>query len=227
LRDLEAKITQNQGEMTANFQEIKQLQAELSQKQAERERTRIETQQKVQQLDLEITQLESKIAETNNLLVTARSELTRLNLKAPVDGTVLALNLQNTGEVVKPGDTIIEIAPEGAKLVLSATLPNQEAGFITEGMPVKIKLDAYPYQDYGVINGTVSSVSADAKSDEKLGEVYQLDITLDKNYIKDEGKQVKFKAGQTATADIIIRHRRIADILIDPIRQLQKDGVKL
>jgi HlyD family secretion protein len=148
-------------------------------------------------------------------------------LKAPVDGTVLALNLQNTGEVVKPGDTIIEIAPEGAKLVLSATLPNQEAGFITEGMPVKIKLDAYPYQDYGVINGTVSSVSADAKSDEKLGEVYQLDITLDKNYIKDEGKQVKFKAGQTATADIIIRHRRIADILIDPIRQLQKDGVKL
>ncbi|AFZ34959.1 secretion protein HlyD family protein [Stanieria cyanosphaera PCC 7437] len=227
LRDLEAKITQNKGELATNLEEIKQLQAELTQKRAEREQIRLETQQKVQQLDLEIIQLESKIAETKNLLATARTKLAQFNLKAPVDGTVLTLNLQNTGEVVQPGDTVIEIAPEGANLMLSATLPNQEAGFVTKGMPVKIKLDAYPYQDYGVINGTVESVSADAKSDEKLGEIYQLDIALDKNYIKDRGKQIEFKAGQTATADIIIRHRRIADILIDPIRQLQKDGVKL
>lgn len=227
LRDLEAKITQNKGDLATNLEEIKQLQAEMTQKRAEREQTRLEAQQKIQQLDLEIIQLQSKISETKNLLATARTKLAQFNLKAPIDGTVLTLNLQNIGEIVKPGDTLIEIAPQGAKLMLLATLPNQEAGFITKGMPVKIKLDAYPYQDYGVINGTVDSVSADAKSDEKLGEIYQLDIALDKNYINDEGQTVKFKAGQTATADIIIRHRRIADILIDPIRQLQKDGVKL
>lgn len=227
LRDLEAKITQNRGDLATNLREIKQLQAELTQKQAQQQQTRLEAQQKTQQLDLEIIQLESKIAETKNLLATARTKLRQFDLKAPVDGSVLTLNLQNTGEVVQPGDTLVEVAPQGAKLILSATVPNQEAGFVTKGMPVKIKLDAYPYQDYGVIQGTVKSISSDAKSDEKLGEVYKLDIALDKNYINEEGKQVQFKAGQTATADIIIRHRRIADILIDPIRQLQKDGVKL
>jgi HlyD family secretion protein len=52
-------------------------------------------------------------------------------------------------------------------------------------------------------------------------------VALDRNSVTANNQTIHFKTGQTATADIIIRHRRIADILLDPIRQLQKGGINL
>jgi len=52
-------------------------------------------------------------------------------------------------------------------------------------------------------------------------------VALQRNYVSENHQTVRFKAGETAAADIIIRRRRIADILLDPIRQLQKGGIDL
>jgi HlyD family secretion protein len=106
-------------------------------------------------------------------------------------------------------------------------LPNQEAGFIKLGMPVQVKLDAFPYQDFGVVSGKVTSISPDAKTDERLGPVYRVEVALDRNYVAANQQTIPFKAGQTATADIIIRRRRIVDVLLEPFRQLQKGGINL
>jgi hypothetical protein len=62
--------------------------------------------------------------------------------------------------------------------------------------------------------------------DEKLGAVYRVEVTLERDSLKGAGKTA-FKAGKTATADIVIRRRRIADVLLAPIRQLQKGGINL
>ena len=94
-------------------------------------------------------------------------------------------------------------------------------------MPVNLKFDAYPYQDYGTIAGTVISISPDAQTDEKFGSVYHLEIALSRNYVLESGKKIQLKAGQTAQADIIIRRRRIAEILLSPLRELQSNGVNL
>lgn len=92
---------------------------------------------------------------------------------------------------------------------------------------MQVKFDAYPYQDYGIVPGKVLSISPDAKPDEQLGPVYQVEVALDRDYVTTKDQNIKFKAGQTAAADIIIRRRRIVDILLDPIRQLQKGGMDL
>jgi hemolysin D len=94
-------------------------------------------------------------------------------------------------------------------------------------MEVQVKFDAYPYQDYGIVSGEVTDISKDSKSDEKLGQVYTVEIDLDKDYVTDDGQKIEFRAGQTATADIVIRRRRIIDVLLDPIRQIGQDGNKL
>ena len=227
VRQLQAQITQNQGDLLIAAQEVEQAQAELVAQQAEAQRIQLEALQKVQQLDVEISQLQGKIVETKNLLVSAQTKLQSKYLRTPVNGVVLSLDLKNTGEVVDPGQTLAEVAPHGVPLVVSATLPNQEAGFIEPGMPVQVKLDAYPYQDYGVIPGQVTAISADAKSDEKFGEVYRVEIKLEKDHITENQEIIPFKAGQTVSADIIIRHRRIIDVLLDPIKQIQKDGINL
>ncbi|MBW4647666.1 MAG: HlyD family efflux transporter periplasmic adaptor subunit [Kastovskya adunca ATA6-11-RM4] len=227
LRDRTSAITTSEGELASALEEVERSQSEFARKQAEGRNIKNEAEEQIQQLKVEITQLEAKIAETKNLLVSAQAKLQQRFLYAPVDGVVLSLNLQNTGEVVQPGQTLAEIAPQKVPLVLSAVLPNQEAGFVEKGMSVQVKFDAYPYQDYGIIPGKVVSISSDAKADERLGAVYRVEVALDRNYVTAQQEKIFFKAGQTATADIIIRRRRIADVLFDPLKQLQKGGINL
>lgn len=227
LRDRTSAIAQSQGELKQTFAQIDQLQAGLTQKQAEGRRTQIETQQKLQQLKLELTDLKAQIADKQNLLASAKAKLKQKFLYAPIDGIVSSLNVHNSGEVVEPGQTIAEIAPQGSPLILQASLPNHEAGFVKPNMPVQVKIDAYPYQDYGIVTGKISKISPDTKPHEKLGAVYQVRVALDRNYVRDNNRTIEFKVGQTATAEIVIRRRRIADFLLDPFQQLQKGGIKL
>lgn len=227
LRQMEASITQSQGDLVSGQKQVEQLQAELAQKKAERQRIELEAQQKAEQIKLEMSQTEAKIAETKNQLAGAASLREKRALRSPVAGTVLSFNVTNTGKVVQSGETVAEIAPQGSPLVLSAALPDREAGFIKKGMPAQVKFDAYSYQDYGAIPGKVISVSPDAKSDERLGAVYQVKIELERNYVTSDLKKILFKPGQTATADIVIRQQRIIDVLLDPIKKLKQDGIDL
>jgi HlyD family secretion protein len=227
LREVKSRISQSEGNLATALKEAEKLQAGLDQKQAEATRNKLETQQQINQLEMEITNLNAKIAETQNLLVSAGTRLKQRFLKAPVDGMILSMNLENVGEVVQAGQTIAEIAPQGAPLVLSALLPNREAGFVEEGMTVKVKLDAYPFQDYGIVSGTVISISSNTKVDQQLGAAYRVKVKLDRDHVSEDGERIKFKPGQTATADIVIRRRRIIDVLFDPFRQLHKDGINL
>jgi hemolysin D len=241
LRERQRTITQTQGEIQQTLAQIQRLEVERNQALAEPNRLQaqgnqlaaqgqkslIEAQQKIQQLEVQNSQIQAKIAENEKLLTRAKAELKQLSLSAPVDGVVLSLNVSNIGEVLKPGQTVAEIAPDNAPLVLSSVLPNREAGFVKTNMSAQIKFDAFPYQEYGLVSGKVTSISPDSKPDEKLGTVYRLEISLDRNAKSANERTIQLKAGQTASADIIIRRRRIIDIILDPIRQLKKGGISL
>jgi hemolysin D len=138
---------------------------------------------------------------------------------------VTDLTVHNIGEVTKPGETFAEIMPNGASLVLSAFLPNQEAGFVKEGMTVKMKFNAFPYQRYGTVPGKVLFIAPDAIIDKKLGSGYRVEVALDQPAIG--GQETSLKAGQTATAEIVTRQRRIIDILVEPLKQMQKSDLSL
>ncbi|MBE9041670.1 HlyD family efflux transporter periplasmic adaptor subunit [Oscillatoriales cyanobacterium LEGE 11467] len=225
LRDRQSRISENHGRLEQAAAEADRLYAELAQKKAEGERTQLEIQQQVHQLEIQIAGIEAQMAQTSNLLSSAEAKLERRFLYAPVDGVILALHLNHSGEVVQPGQTIAEIAPEEAPLVLSAKLPDREAGFIEVGMPAQIKFDAYPFQEYGLVEGTVASIAPDSESLPEMGEVFEVEIELARNYVTEEGAKINFKSGQTADAEIVIRRRRIVDVLLDPLRQLKEGGV--
>jgi multidrug efflux pump subunit AcrA (membrane-fusion protein) len=241
LRDRQRSITESQGELQQSLTDLNRLQAEqqqvldepsrlqaeLATKQAQATADQVQAQQKIQQLEVEKTQLQAKFNQNEKLLTKAIAELKQHSLTAPVDGVVSSLNIHHIGEVVQAGQTVAEIAPREAPLILAAKLPNPEAGFVKTGMPVQVKLDAYPYQNYGLVTGFVRSISPDAKQDKQQGEVYQVEVALNRNYVTADHQTIQFKAGQTATAEIIIRRRRIADLLLDPIKQLQKGGINL
>lgn len=227
LRDRQRSITQTQGEIEQAKAEGDRLQVGLAQKRAEADRIKLASQQQIQQLKVELTQLQAKITEMENLRASAKTKLKQRFLYAPIDGLVSSLKIQHEGEVVQPGQIVAEIAPENASLVLLAKLPDREAGFVKVGMPVQVKLDSYPYQDYGIISGNVVSISSDSQPDQQLGIIYKVEVNLERNYVTANNQEIKFKSGQTATADIIIRSRRILDVFLDPIKKMQKGTLDL
>lgn len=223
-RDLQSRLTESQGQLEQAQAEKERLLAQFDQKKAEGERNQLEIQDQIQKLEVELTQIQARLAETRNLLAIAQTQLEDRFLYAPVDGVILSSSIDHSGEVIQAGQTLAEVAPSSAQLVLSAKLPNQDAGFVELGMPVQVKFDAYPYQEYGLISGKVTSISPDTKPDQQLGEIYKVEITLERNYVTEDQEKIYFKPGQTASAEIIIRRRRIIDIMLDPIRQLKEGG---
>ena len=227
IRQHERTLTQNQGELQDAQLQEQQLRAELAQKQAEGKTQQLQTQQQIQQLQVELSQINAKIQDTQNLIKAAETKLRKFSLKAPVDGVVSLLAVRNAGQVIQPGQTFAEIAPQKASLVLSTMMSSREAGFVRVGMPVQIKFDAFPYQDYGVVPGRVTTISPDVQMDEKLGAVYRVDVAIDRSALSQKQQKLQFKTGQTASAEIVTRQRRIIDVLLEPIKRLQAGNINL
>lgn len=225
LRTQQQRITETEGKFMQAQEELNRLQLQLTQKQTEAERIQLESQQRIEQLELELSTLKAEIVDTQNRRTMAKTQLNNRFLYAPIDGVVISLELKNPGEVVQPGQMIAAIAPDDVPLVLSASVTNPDAGFMETGMTAQVKFDAYPYQQYGMITGTVTSISPDTKPDQQLGDVYKVEIALERNHVIENQKPIYFKPGQTANADIIIKKRRILDLFLDPIRQLKEDGM--
>ena len=97
-------------------------------------------------------------------------------------------------------------------------------------MPVKLKFDAFPFKDYGILAGRLTQISPTSKVTETTqGEIasFDVEIELDQTCIQIETTCIELLPGQTATAEIIIRQRRIIDFILDPFRQLQQEGLEL
>ncbi|MDR9404374.1 MAG: hemolysin D, partial [Halothece sp. Uz-M2-17] len=97
-------------------------------------------------------------------------------------------------------------------------------------MPVKMKFDAYPYQDYGLVKGELSKISPTSEmKDTPQGEVaiYDISVSLNQDCLPSGDKCIPLRPGDTATAEVVVRQRRIIDFILDPFRKLQKGGFKL
>jgi hemolysin D len=223
LRQRQQTVTQTEGDLQKAAATTQQLQANLVQTAAEGKQKQLQAQQKLQQLQMQSSQLQAKMVATENALKRARTQRDQTFIYAPVSGVITDLKLHHSGEVTQPGQTFAEIMPQSATLVLSANLPNQEAGFVKAGMPVQMKFNAFPFQRYGTVAGKVGYIAPDAIVDQQLGSVYRVEVRL--NQLEISGQELK--AGQTATAEVVTRQRRIIDVLLEPIQQLQKQNLTL
>ncbi|MFM2064902.1 MAG: hypothetical protein RLZZ507_4573 [Cyanobacteriota bacterium] len=192
--------------------------------------TLLKNQEQLKDLQTQITTVKSEITQTKSQIKSLELQLQQRVVRSPIDGTIFELPVKKPGSVVQPGQMMAQIAPKGADLILKAQMPSQQSGFLKVGMPVKIKFDAYPFQEYGVTQGRVTWISPDAKMQENSPtrlETYELEITLEKPYIQAGNKRIPLTPGQTATAEVIVRQRRLIDFILDPFKKLQNNGLDL
>ena len=135
-----------------------------------------------------------------------------------MDGTVQQLTLHTIGGVVEPAKPLMVIVPSAGGLEVEARILNKDAGFVHDGQPVAIKLEAFPFTRYGTVPGIVKHISRDAVPDQKLGSVYIATISLSQSTIEVDGRNVPLTSGLSATADIRTGGRRIISYLLSPLQ---------
>jgi hemolysin D len=140
-----------------------------------------------------------------------------MRLTSPVEGTVQQLAVHTLGGVVEPAQPIMVIVPKGSQLVVEAKVPNKDAGFVKVRQPVRVKVDAFPFTDYGTIDGTLIGLSSDAIEDEKLGLYYLARVRLAKSAINNGSRSTPLTPGMAVSAEIKTGRRRIIQYLLSPI----------
>lgn len=147
-------------------------------------------------------------------------------IKSPVNGVVQGLGVNTLGGVVKSGNPLVSIIPKETDLIIEAKVTNKDIGFIHLDQNVDIKMDTFPFQRYGTIEGNIKYISPDAIKDERLGYVYKVKIKPNKYKLLVDEKEVKISTGMTVTAEIKTGKRRIVDFFLPGIEHL-KDNFKL
>ncbi|WP_232492746.1 HlyD family type I secretion periplasmic adaptor subunit [Novosphingobium kaempferiae] len=146
-------------------------------------------------------------------------------LVAPVDGTVQQLAIHTVGGVVEPAKPLMVVVPDGA-VTVEAKVLNRDAGFVRVGQSVAVKLQAFPFTQYGTIPGHIVSISGDAIPDKDVGPYFLARIALERRSIMTENGKVALTSGLATTNDIGIGTRSIISYLVRPVEEIRKEAAR-
>lgn len=157
-----------------------------------------------------------------------------LELRAPQGGIVKDLATHTPGTVVAPGTILMTIVPAGEPLRAEVWISNDDIGFVRASQTVKIKLAAFQFQKYGMLEGTVAQVSADATEapnpntrsgglagrDRAAGALaFRTLIDLDQQYLENDGLRYAVSPGMQVMAEIHLGTRSVLEYVLSPVRK--------
>jgi len=127
---------------------------------------------RLEQIESDLKDAQTKISDVLPKLVATREQLEHSLVRAPVAGTVVGLTVSTVGGVVTPGQTLMEIVPDGRELVIQAQLQPSDADDAYEGQSAQVRFVSVHDRSLPLFTGRVRTVSADSFTDEKSGRSY-------------------------------------------------------
>lgn len=144
-----------------------------------------------------------------------------LLIVAPVDGVITDVTSTQPGDKIQANTPLGGIAPKNSRQILKIEIAEHDRAFLKEGLGVKLKFNAFPYQRYGLINGRLDFISPATKmSPQTKQPVYEGRVALEKDHYQIAETKYPLRYGMTATAEIVVRERRLIDLALDPFRQI-------
>ncbi|MFC5548821.1 HlyD family efflux transporter periplasmic adaptor subunit [Massilia aerilata] len=144
-----------------------------------------------------------------------------LLIVAPVDGVVTDVTSTQPGDKIQANTPLGGIAPKNAKPIMKIEIAEHDRGFLREGLAVQLKFNAFPYQRYGLIRGTLQFISPATKpSAQNKQPVYEGRVSLDQDRYTVGDTVYPLRYGMTAVAEIVVRERRLIDLALDPFRNI-------
>jgi len=149
---------------------------------------------------------------------------------APASGTVLEVADRSVGSVLREAETLITLVPDGADFYVEARMPSRDVGYVKQGDAVRVKLEAYPFQRFGTLNGILDVVSADSvplkEGDDQSQLVYQLQVRITDKLGDLAARGIHVRPGLVASAEIKTGKRSIAAYVLDPILRTTDESMR-
>ena len=161
---------------------------------------------KVEETEKQLSQLDNQISEAE---VTLKYQA----LRAPKDGLIFDLQASSAGYVANNERPILKIVPTD-NLVARVFIPNTDIGFIKLGQPTKVRVDAFPYNEFGELSGSIDSIGSDVlEPDDKIN-FYRFPVTvkLSSDFLEYKGNKLTLQSGMSVSANIILRQRPVIAI---------------
>jgi adhesin transport system membrane fusion protein len=175
----------------------------------------------------DLSAIEGEMAELAARIPALESRVERTSVRSPVDGVINRVNYVTADAYVSTGDVLLEIVPTGSDLIVETRINPKDIAEIVIGQDVKISLTAYDPSKYGRIDGRVTSVSADALSDNQTGEQYYLvDVSIDGELYEDDGSAVTVLPGMVASIDVLSGKRTVLDYFWQPIAKTKDKALR-
>jgi multidrug resistance efflux pump len=138
-------------------------------------------------------------------------------LKTPIAGQVTFTNFWSINQFVTAGNVVFNVVPENEQEIIGkATVPIAGAGKVEVGQRVNIKLDNYPYMEYGLLEGKIKNISMVPVTNEK-GSYYTAEIVLSNKLVTNYKKELPFNQEMQGSAEIITKDRRLIERLVEPL----------
>jgi hemolysin D len=161
-----------------------------------------------------------------------------LELKAPQDGVVKDLATHTAGTVVSPGTILLTLVPRDDPVKAEVWVTNEDARWVEVNQAVKIKLAAFPFNKYGMVNGHVEYVSPDAAELPDTRERDRKDtrehvmppsgfrtlVALDSPYLERDGKRFRVSAGMIVSAEVNLGSRTVMEYLLSPVQKVTREA---
>jgi HlyD family secretion protein len=254
--------------MSERFRTLKQEGFVSELYQLERERDRIEKEQDLKTQDFTVESLRASLAQAQQRLAQVTSNYrqqlhierapadaqlkkiaeelakqqyrnTLIELVAPQTGIVKDLATHTVGSVVSPGTVLLTLIPHGDELQADVMVKNLDVGFVRPGQLARVKVVAYPFQKYGMIEGRVVRVSADAsetgatrveeidaENKATLNSAYRARIGLPVQHIGIDEMRLPLISGMQVAAEINLGERTVLEYLLAPVQKAWHEAAR-
>ena len=196
------------------------LQGQLDDTQAQRVRLPVDLGEKLADLESSDMQLQQR-----RLDIEGASTIV---LTAPIDGQVAALQAR-VGQSVGPEQPMMYLLGGGARLAAELYAPSRAIGFARAGQRVRLMYDAFPYQQFGSFEGTITAISRTALAPDeieapiKLAEpAYRVRVRLDRQAVEAFGGVYPVQPGMTLRANVILEKQSFLGWLMEPINAVRR-----
>lgn len=168
------------------------------------------------QLSKAILENDKRVAEIDSQLSQTELAMRYQDLRAPIDGVVFDLKPQGQGFVANAGQPVLKIVP-GDHLLAKIFITNQDVGFVKPGMPVDVRIDAFPFSEFGDIKGNIEWIGSDALPPDQIRPFYTFPakIRIDNQAMSIHGREVPLQSGMSVSANIKVRKRTVMSIFTD------------
>jgi hemolysin D len=204
----------SQFEVLAKERDVADTQAHLAQLRSDLNRSEEESgQNRRLETESEQTIQAAQIKLTRDIEVKRKTILT-----APTDGVVTFISSLRPGRYLAANDVAATLLPGNEPLLAEVWIPNGSMRRIKPQLPVRMMLNAYPYQQFGLLPGTIISVDPDAND----AGAYRAWIKPDRLSLDGAHGPEALRTGLTLTAEIVVDQRSILDVILDPIRRVKR-----